>query len=322
MQKNAKRSFAAVAAAALLALPAFAADDLPCGPIAPEVNENTVNIGCVSAETLGNITFETDEKTAEPGKSFGFGLRLGENWVLRGIEIFDADKNPVDFDITGIYRYSFTVPETGAKIKARSEDHSPATRAESVMSLWKLAGEPVVDYLMIYTDVDAESEYSEAIRWAASEGLITVTDKFRPDDPVTREELAVVIYRGAEKLGLDTDEDCCKLLDSVDRDSVSEWALEAVCWNVANGVMNEFSGASGYFKPQEYMTRNDLSEAIDALVKLGKKVKEPENSERSDDAERSDTKADDEKSGAEDSGAKRFPSKCPPINIGFFPNCN
>ena len=298
MLKNAKRSFAAVVAAAMLALPALAADDLPCVPIAPEVNENTVNIGCVSAETLGNIIFEADEKPAESGKSFGFGLKLGENWVLRGIEIFDADKNPVDFDITGIYHYRFTVPETGAKIMARSEDHSPATRAESVMSLWKLAGEPVVDYLMTYTDVDAESEYCEAIRWAASEGLITVTEKFRPDDPITREELAVVVYRRAVKLGLGTDEDVCELLDSVDRDSISEWALEAVCWNVANGVMNEFSGASGYFKPQEHLTRNDLSEAVNALIKL-------ENDEREEDEE-----------------IRKAPAKCAPINIGFYPNCN
>ena len=309
MSKNAKRLLTAALLIAGLMLPTFAA--------APEINENVVSIGCVSVSTLGNIQFVSETgASGTPGAEFSFGLKLGENWVLRGIEIFDADKNPIDFDITGIYHYSFTIPEGGAKILARSEDHATAARADAVVELWKLADKPVVDYLMTYSDVSADADYCEAVRWAESEGLITVGENFRPDDPITREELAVIIYRRACTLGLDTDDDFCILLDSVDRDSVSEWALEAVCWNVTHDVMNEFSGASGYFKPQEYLTRNDLFETICALNKLYESnikngIPSDENpAEGALDGENNETESE--------SAAKTAPVKCPPINIGSF----
>ena len=313
MSNNAKRLLTAALLIAGLMLPTFAA--------APEVNENVVNIGCVSVSTLGNIQFESEKsESVTPGAEFSFGLKLGENWVLRGIEIFDADKNPIDFDITGIYHYSFTIPEGGAKILARSEDHATAARADAVVELWKLADKPVVDYLMTYSDVSADADYCEAVRWAESEGLITVGENFRPDDPITREELAVIIYRRACALGLDTDDDFCILLDSVDRDSVSEWALEAVCWNVTHDVMNEFSGASGYFKPQEYLTRNDLFEIISALNKLcDPRVEDGISSN----AKPANGAFEGEDSEAEEEPAiKRAPVKCPPINIGSFFNWN
>ena len=275
MSKNAKRLLTTAVLLCGMTLPALAA--------LPPVIERKSDIGCVSVSTIGDIGFIADENVAVPGKSFGFGLTLGENWVLRGIEIFDKDKNPLDFDITGIYRYSFTLPKDGASIFARAEDHALTTRAECVTALWEIAGKPVVDYLMLYTDVSPESDYCEAVRWAASEGLITAGEKFRPDDQLTREELAVVIYRGAKKLGLEDDNDICALPESVDRDSVSDWATEAVCWNISEGVMNEFSGASGYFKPQEAITRYELSDVISSLMKLSDEKNEDKKDEEKDD---------------------------------------
>ncbi len=240
---------------------------LPMSAALPTVLENESEIGCVTVKTIGEVEL-VENSDAASGQKFEFALDLGEGWVLRGIEIFDGAKNPIEFDITGIYQYNFVVPEGGARIFVRSEDHKTATRAECISALWELAEKPCVDFIMSYTDVSEEAEYAEAVRWAEFEGLISSGESFRPDEPITREELAVIVYRRALKMELYSDKDVCVLPESVDRDSVSEWALEAVCWNISNGIMNEFSGAAGYFMPQENVTRNELSEAVASLMKL------------------------------------------------------
>ena len=295
MFKSTERFVAMILIAAMLIIPASALG----------VTEKTMELENVTVKTLGEIDFVNDH-AAITDKEFDFSLKLGENWVLRGIEILDAKKNPIDFDITGIYRYRFTLPEGGATILARSEDHGTATRAECVKSLWELAGSPVVDYLMLYTDVDGDADYYEAVQFAASEKLITDGEKFRPDDPITREELAVVIYRLAEKLGLDSVNDTCVIPESVDRDSVSDWAADAVCWNITNGIMDEFSGAAGYFMPQEYLTRSELYDAISALLKLTCK----------DDDSVSDADEDDEDHDEIVETPENRPSKLPAIKLG------
>ena len=291
MLKNKKR-FAAMILTVLTATALM----VPAAAIG--VREKTFELDNVTVKTLGEVGFENDG-AAIPGERYNFSLKLEKDWVLRGIEIFDGAKNPIDFDITGIYRYSFVLPKDGATILTRSEDHGIATRAECVKSLWELAGSPVVDYLMLFTDIDPEADYVEAIRWAASEKLVTDGAKFRPEDEITREELAVVIYRLAGKLGLDSDRDICVLPDSVDRASVSDWAADAVCWNVTNGVMDEYSGAAGYFLPQESITRNELDEAIESLIELA------------DDGEEAE-KAEDSEAPAE------VPAKCPSIKLGWL----
>lgn len=252
-----KRFITAALTAALLAFPASALDE-----------GNMVNIlGSVTVNTIGDITFD-GSFVGTSDNSFSFDISLGNSWVLRGIEVIDKSGNSIDFEITGKYSYSFEVPDDGAVIFARSEDHGTASRADAVVSIWKLAGSPMLECEPSYSDVSVTSDYFHAITWAEAEGIINSGEIFRPDDPITREELAVVLYRRAMALELEEENDKCSLLDSVDRDSISEWALEAVCWNVSNGVMKEASGASGYFMPQASLTRNELNETIDMLVRM------------------------------------------------------
>ena len=310
MLKNKKR-FAA------MILTVLTATALMVPTAAIGVRENTLELDKVTVKTLGEVGFENDS-AAIPGERYNFSLKLEEDWVLRGIEIFDGAKNPIDFDITGIYRYSFVLPKDGATILTRSEDHGIATRAECVKSLWELAGSPIVDYLTLFTDIDPEADYAEAIRWAASEKLVTDGAKFRPEDEITREELAVVIYRLAEKLGLESESEICVLPDSVDRASVSDWAADAVCWNVTNGVMDEYSGAAGYFLPQESITRSELDDAIGALIGLTEEGEESESESEAKEAGEADF-AEDEGIGSDsDAALVKVPSKCPSIKLGWL----
>ena len=63
------------------------------------------------------------------------------------------------------------------------------TRGQIVTILWRLAGSPQVDYLMDFSDVSEDAYYGEAIRWAASEGIVGGygAGLFGPNDPITRE---------------------------------------------------------------------------------------------------------------------------------------
>ena len=87
---------------------------------------------------------------------------------------------------------------------ALAAEETPADRAETAAVIWDLAGRPVVNYAPGFKDLDTGADYMNAVRWAAGEGIIKGYDAvtFGPNDPITREQLAVMIYRYAQTLGL------------------------------------------------------------------------------------------------------------------------
>ena len=74
------------------------------------------------------------------------------------------------------------------------------SRAMIATILWRMAGSPVVNYAMNYTDVTQGQWCSEAIRWATSEGVVTGYGNglFGTNDPITREQLATMLWRYAQ----------------------------------------------------------------------------------------------------------------------------
>lgn len=76
------------------------------------------------------------------------------------------------------------------------------TRAQMVTFLWRAAGEPVVNYAMPFTDVDENAYYAEAVRWAASEGIVKgmTETTFNPDVKVTRAQAVTMLWRHAGAL--------------------------------------------------------------------------------------------------------------------------
>ncbi len=112
------------------------------------------------------------------------------------------------------------------------------TRAQVVTILWRLQGEPVVDYRLDYTDVDDGGWYVQALRWAASEGIATGygDGRFGPNAPITREQLAAMLHRydGGEAAG--------DVENFADADTVSNWARESLEWAVGRGIINGVDG--------------------------------------------------------------------------------
>ncbi len=112
------------------------------------------------------------------------------------------------------------------------------TRAEIATILWRLAGSEVVDFTLDFEDVEADMWYTEAIRWAVSEGIYLgyPDHKFGPNDQITREQLVTVMYRyelmDGETLTADFD-----LTTLSDADEISDWAVEAMTWAFDTGLI-------------------------------------------------------------------------------------
>ena len=129
------------------------------------------------------------------------------------------------------------------------------SRAMIVTVLWRLSGSPVVNYYMPFADVDQASWYAEAVRWAASCGIIAGYDNgnFGPNNPITREQLAAILYRCAAyrqedtSIGADTN-----ILSFTDAASVSEYAVPALQWACGAGILQ---GADGALLPTHPATR-------------------------------------------------------------------
>lgn len=113
------------------------------------------------------------------------------------------------------------------------------TRAMIVTILWRMEGSPATSDGMSFTDVPAGQWYTEAIRWAQSTGVVTGYDAktFGPNDNVTREQLAAILYRYTAHKGGDVSKRST-LAQFTDVNQISSWALENIQWANAVGMVN------------------------------------------------------------------------------------
>ena len=134
------------------------------------------------------------------------------------------------------------------------EPGATATRAMVATILWRLEGEPVVNYLMTYDDVDPASWYGEAVRWAASEGVVTGygDEAFGPGDAITREQIVTMLYRYAGSPAVTGD----ALAGFADAGGVSTWAADAMNWAVSSGIL---TGGDKGLDPQGQASRAELA---------------------------------------------------------------
>jgi len=113
------------------------------------------------------------------------------------------------------------------------------SRAMIVTMLHRFEGEPTVDYDMGFADVEDGKWYTEAIRWAAANGIVEgySKEKFGPNDVLTREQLATILYRYAKMKGMGFTGMWAFQLSFDDASEVSDWAYEAMCWMTMNGII-------------------------------------------------------------------------------------
>ena len=142
----------------------------------------------------------------------------------------------------------------------RFEPDGQLTRAQLVTVLYRAAGEPDTGkQVNPFTDVADDTWYTKAVIWAANNGIVNGVAKntFAPDDSITREQIAAMLYRyaGAEAAKED------KLSAFPDAAKVSNWAKEALNWAVAGGLINGVADANGTanLEPQATATRAQIA---------------------------------------------------------------
>ncbi len=141
----------------------------------------------------------------------------------------------------------------------------PMTRAMLVTVLFRLEDEPDTATLIDFNDVNDDTWFTDAVEWAAAEGIVNgVGDGlFAPNDNVTREQIATMLYRYVQYLGYDVSDR--KSLDTFyDGDQVSDWAKEAMQWAVKIGL---FQGDdTGSLNPKNNATRAEVATLMQRLV--------------------------------------------------------
>ena len=234
-------------------------------------------------------------KNASAGSTVTITVKPDSGYVLETISVTDKNGNDLKLTDKGNGKYTFTMPGSKVEVKATfMEDNSvlnffydvsndayyyeavkwaaengitggvgnslfapnqPCTRAQIVTFLWRAAGSPVVNYLMPFTDVDEGAYYAEAVRWAASCGIVTgqTETTFGTDSVCTRAQAAAMIYRCAQAQGKGFTGAWMFHLPFTD---VPEWAYESVAWCYMNGVTTGVSETS--FAPGNDCTRAQI----------------------------------------------------------------
>ena len=133
--------------------------------------------------------------------------------------------------------------------------YANTTRGMIVTILYRLAGAPAVSGTNPFDDVKPGSYYEDAITWAAANKIVGGygNGKFGPDDNITREQMAAILYRYAQLKGYDVSvgEDT-NILSYTDAESVGKWAIPSMQWACGAGLIN---GSAGKLMPQGEATR-------------------------------------------------------------------
>ena len=115
------------------------------------------------------------------------------------------------------------------------------SRAMLVTMLYRLESEPEVSADASFSDVSSDAYYAKAVAWAKEEGIVNgvTTTTFAPNDDVSRQELATILYRYAQMKGYDTTlSDGDGLGAFVDQSDISAYAQEAFAWAVDKTIVS------------------------------------------------------------------------------------
>ena len=190
----------------------------------------------VSTGKTGNGTLSLSDTTARRGDTVTVTVKPDKGYTLETLTVTDSRGSALTLTDKGSGKFAFTMPSGSVTVNATfMEDNSilnffvdvPAsayyydavkwaaeqgitggtdenhfspdascTRAQIVTFLWRAAGSPVVNYILPFEDVAESSYYAEAVRWAASQGIVSGISptRFGPDLPCTRAQAMTFLY--------------------------------------------------------------------------------------------------------------------------------
>ena len=224
---------------------ALAADKVDADPAKVEAGvaaiEAAEDKAAVDAALAAAIADLEPEVVACPSEKFA-DVPVKGNWAHEGIDYCIAN----DY-MNGVSDTAFS-------------PNSTVTRAQLVTILYRVAGEPEVTTSGTFSDVAAGLWYSDAIEWAAAEGVVLGVGegKFSPNGEITREQIATILYRYTGEPEVEGD-----LKTFPDEAKVSDYAYDALIWATKAGLITgiESKGVTR-LAPQENATRAQIAAII------------------------------------------------------------
>lgn len=141
-------------------------------------------------------------------------------------------------------------------------------RATLATVLYREAGEPAAKGTASFTDIAEGQWYTDAVNWAAEQGVVNgyPDGTFRPEAPITRQEMATMLYRFWKLQGGKYAPKADVLANYQDRGEVADWALEAMSWTVQSGII--VGTSSTMLSPASGATRAQVALVLVNYLKL------------------------------------------------------
>ena len=145
------------------------------------------------------------------------------------------------------------------------EPETAMNRAMLVTVLWRLDGKPAAEQAAAFADVEKGSYYADAVAWANANGIVKgySETQFAPNDKVTREQLAAILYRYAQFKGYDVSK-AADLSGYKDFSQISAYAVDNMKWAAGAGIIN--GRTADTLAPQGESTRAEVATMLMRFV--------------------------------------------------------
>ena len=253
----------------------------------------------VNVEDSKNGTVTASHKSASKNTNVTLTVKADKGYELDELTVTDKNGKELKLTDKGNGKYTFAMPASKVDVKATFAEivEKPAysdvsasawyakavayvtekgmmegssgkfmpldklTRSQMAQVLFNLEGKKSVNYALTFGDMNGTEWYAEAVRWAASEQIVNGYDNgnFGPNDPLTREQLAAIMYRYTVHKGYVVTASGA-LTAYNDGADTSSWAKSAVEWAVGAGLL---SGKDGNrLDPQGAATRAEVAQIL------------------------------------------------------------
>ena len=220
-----------------------------------------VQVRQIEATETGDKTFYARwQKTVLPPPPVTPGTPVTPARPAAPVGLPFADVSSSDWfynDVRYVYEKGI-MDGTGAD---RFSPNAPLTRAMIVTILYRMDGSPAMSGASDFKDVDSNKWFAKAVAWAAANGIVNGygSGLFGPNDPVTREQLAAILYRYAVYGGMTAVTLEENLGSFADTAQLSAYAIQAMNWAVGQGLIN---GSGSNLVPKAQATRAQVAAII------------------------------------------------------------
>ena len=256
----------------------------------------------VKISNSGDGVAKVDKSYASAGAKVTITVTPGRNATVQRITVMDEDGERLKLTENRDGTYSFTMPSGTVNVYVRFSGSGlpfadvpsgswyyddvayvydtglmtgltattfganlSTTRGMIVTILWRMENEPAAKHGCPFADVRRGSYYEQAIAWASENGIVTGFDAstFAPDQAITREQLAAILFRFAAYRGMDAVTLRENLSSFQDQAAISAYAVSALNWAVGEGLMQ---GTGDKLEPTGSATRAQVAAMLRRFI--------------------------------------------------------